>query len=173
MKKPTRPQISIPDLPFRTAYSPHLKIAINFPAQGRTKQSFKDECDINVIMSRYQATGQLPDNLNPTAPQYIDATGFDFDLAMNLVAEASSAFQELPSAIRSRFNNDPGAFLDFVHDPNNRSEMAQMGLLKPEAEWSKGAVAPTPSESPKPPSNPSTNDSRSTTGVPGGVPGGQ
>jgi len=165
----SRLQISIPDLPFRTAYSPHQSHSISFAAQGRTKQSFKDECDINVIMARYQATGQLPDNLNPSSPQYIDATGFDFDLAMNLVAEASSSFEELPSAIRARFNNDPCAFLDFVHDPANHSEMADMGLLVPESQRTKGVTTPNPSEPPQTPKNPSINQSGSTT-APAGEP---
>lgn len=166
MTTKTRLIINTPDLPFRTAYSPQLKISLKFPAQGRTKQSFKDECDINVIMNRYMQTGRLPDQLNPQNPQYIDASGFDFDVAMQLVAEASTAFEELPSAIRAKFKNDPGAFLDFVHNPDNRAEMHEMGLLRPEPEWAKGVAAPTPPEPLKTPPNPSQTPNGSTTGSP-------
>jgi hypothetical protein len=40
-------------------------------------------------------------------------------------------FEDLPSSIRSRFENQPSQFLDFVHDENNLQEMQQMGLLNP------------------------------------------
>lgn len=119
-------------LRFISAYSPKLKVTISFPAQGRTKQSFKAECDINTIMAKYQSTGQMP-QLNLGNPQYEDTTGYDFQEAAQLVASAKSQFNELPSSLRNRFENDPAKFLNFTSNPNNRVELAQMGLLTPEA----------------------------------------
>jgi phage internal scaffolding protein len=52
---------------------------------------------------------------------------------MNFIAEAQSMFNDLPSSIRDRFANDPGTFLDFCSNDVNRKELAQMGLLSPEA----------------------------------------
>lgn len=118
---------------FITAYSPKLKIQIHFTGPGRTKQSFKNECDINTIMRRYQSTGVLPNMLNQGNAQYLDVTGLDYQEMMQTVSGANSLFQELPSSIRSRFKNDPAAFLDFTNDPNNRLELAEMGLLSPQA----------------------------------------
>lgn len=161
-KTQNQPIIENTNHPFRSAYSKPLKVSISFPAQGRTQQNFKDECDINVIMSRYQQTGALPPNLNPLDPQFLDATGFDFDLAMNLVAEASSAFEELPSAIRARFHHDPGEFLDFVTNPKNRAEMAEMGLLREKPEWAKGVTTPDTIALNQEPSNPPTAQSPAT-----------
>lgn len=121
------------DFPFRSAYSPHLKVAIAFdPLGDRAKQSFKAECDINTIMARYMSTGVLPETILKLNGQYLDCTGFEFQSAMDLVADASSMFQELPSSIRSRFDNDPAAFLDFCSQEKNRPELADMGLLRPE-----------------------------------------
>lgn len=40
-------------------------------------------------------------------------------------------FEDLPSQIRSRFENRPDKFLDFVNDENNQQEMVKMGLLDP------------------------------------------
>jgi len=118
---------------FISAYSPKLKVQISFTGEGRTKQSFRSECDINTIMARYQRTGVLPDMLNKSPGQYLDVTGIDYQEAMQTVATANSLFEELPSKIRSRFENDPQQFLEFTSNENNRQEMATMGLLKPEA----------------------------------------
>ena len=95
-----------------------------------THQSFKDECDINRIMARYQATGLLP-NLNETASQYLDCTAIDFQAHQEFIAGAFSAFHQMPSAIRSRFNNSPAEFFDFCSQEKNRPELAEMGLLRP------------------------------------------
>jgi len=86
--------------PFRDAYSVKSRLAITFPSTGRTVQSFKEECDINTIMSRYHSTGELP-NLNAVDPQYLDCTSMDFQVHQNIIAGAQSLFNDLPSAIRS------------------------------------------------------------------------
>lgn len=149
---------------YRTAYGPKSKVSLSFPAQGRTKQSFKDECDINVIMGRYMKTGVL-NFVNRFAPQYSDVSGIDYQEAMFTVAQARSMFQQLPAQIRDQFRNDPAQFLDFVHDPANAAEMAQMGLLTPEATarlaQAEKATPPlsiqkdAPKDAPKQPSTPS------------------
>ena len=47
--------------------------------------------------------------------------------------EADSAFAQVPSDIRKRFENDPAKFFNFVTDSNNYEELKQMGLVrKPE-----------------------------------------
>lgn len=118
----------------RTAHSfisPHsISFAANSPY---TRQEFKDECDINTIMARYQHTGELP-HINLSTPQFLDvSSSLQFQDSMNYVAEAQSMFAELPSTIRDRFRNDPGLFLEFCSNEVNRKELAHMGLLTPEA----------------------------------------
>lgn len=111
---------------------------MTFPSgNGRTKQSFKDECDINQIMARYQKTGIL-DFTAKHAAQYGDATGIEFQQGMEIITRAQAMFADLPSSTRAKFHNDPGEFLDFCHDPANRSQMAEMGLLRPDY------IPPTP-----------------------------
>ena len=42
-------------------------------------------------------------------------------------------FDNLPSDVRNRFNNNPAQLLDFVADPENKEEAIELGLLpKPE-----------------------------------------
>jgi len=98
--------------------------------EGMTKQSFRDECNINKIMAKFQRTG-LINHYAKHAPQYMDIPAIDYHEALNIVADAESMFEELPSTIRAQFENDPHKFLEFVQDPNNLDKMREMGLAKP------------------------------------------
>lgn len=96
------------------------------------QQHAKDECDINTIVRRFGLTGELPNGVR--APTYGDFTdAVDYHTAMNAVLAADAAFMQLPADIRTRFNNDAGAFVDFVSDDNNRAEAEKLGLVLPQA----------------------------------------
>lgn len=58
------------------------------------------------------------------------ATPADFQGAVDLLDRTQAAFDELPSAVRDRFGNDPAALLSFLSDPRNRDEAARLGLLR-------------------------------------------
>lgn len=95
------------------------------------KQSFKDECDINTLMERYQRSGVI-EHVNRFGGRYGDFTGVqDYQASVNQVLEAQEAFMTLPSSVRKRFDNDPGVFLDFVMEPSNLDEMVSLGLANP------------------------------------------
>ncbi len=106
---------------------PFNKVSIIFAEKGRTKQSFKDECDINNIMAKYQKTGAIA-HLNTHGAEYGFATSQDFASAMRTITIAQDMFDGLPSSIRNRFANDPGQFLDFVQDADNKKEGQDLGL---------------------------------------------
>ncbi|AXH75169.1 MAG: internal scaffolding protein [Microviridae sp.] len=127
-QKPTIYQ-SLTDSQIHHKYSKKPRISITFPTDGMTKQSFKDECDVNRIIARFQATGELP-NINNLPPQYLDVTAVDFQEHQNFIAGAFSLFHELPAKIRDKFENNPGAFFDFCSQDKNRPELAEMGLLR-------------------------------------------
>lgn len=105
-----------------------------------TKQSFRDEVDINEIVRRFGLTGQLPgaDNRVPEYGDFVDIP--DYQTALNAVIEAESAFMALPALVRKRFANSPQALLDFVADPGNYDEALRLGLAVKRPE----PVAPTP-----------------------------
>lgn len=140
------PQNLNSETPFLTAYGPKIKTSITFPPdEGRTKQSFKDECDINLIMARYAKTGVI-EFAEKHEPQYGDCTGIEFQAGMLLIARAQEMFDDLPSQIRSRFDNNPSEFLDFVQNPENRAECAKMGLLKEQPVTGGGTSSPPPKD---------------------------
>jgi phage internal scaffolding protein len=127
---------------FHSAYSIKIQTPLEFPENSPwTRQEFKAESDINTIMSRYQRTGELP-QINVVAPQYLDVTEMNFQDHMNQIREAQELFDQLPSQLRNRFQNDPGAFIDFCGDQNNHPELARMGLLSTQA--TKAILTPSP-----------------------------
>lgn len=104
---------------------------IVFPPNTMAKQSFKAECDINTIMSKYQKTG-LIEHVQKFQGSYGDFTSVaDYQLSLNQVLDAQNAFDALPSSIRARFQNNPGAMLAFLEDPSNRDEAVRLGLVEP------------------------------------------
>lgn len=97
-----------------------------------TQQHFKDECDINNIMAQYEATGLLRVSSNYATGRYADLADVeDYHTSLNKVIAAQEAFDDLPSALRSRFDNDPAKFLEFVTDNKNADELVSLGLANP------------------------------------------
>ena len=119
---------------------------------SRTKQSFKDECDINTIVRRFGLTGQLPSDIR--MPLNGDFTNVpDFRTAMDMIVAARESFEAMPADVRSRFHNDAAEFVDFCSDPKNRDEAIKLGLVeKPLQKAPTGPVAAPAT----PPSTPST-----------------
>lgn len=104
---------------------------IIFPENTMAKQSFQAECDINTIMQKYQKTG-LIDHVQKFQGSYGDFTSVaDYQLSLNQVLDAQRAFDDLPSSIRARFNNNPGSMLAFLEDPANQEESVRLGLREP------------------------------------------
>lgn len=98
---------------------------------GRTQQHQKDECDINLIIKRHSPE-QLAMIASQNEGQYGDATGVDYHAAQNIIANANTMFNDLPSDIRNQFDNDPASFLDFTSNEDNFAEMREMGIMEPE-----------------------------------------
>lgn len=103
------------------------RVVINC-GQGVTKQEFKEECDINVIIARNKKTGELP-RVYFKNPIYGDFSNIpSYENAFNMVKQADEDFMQLDARIRKRFDNDPVKFLNFVSDPNNVQEMIDLGI---------------------------------------------
>lgn len=104
---------------------------VNVPldySDGRTKQSMRDECDINRIMAKYNKNGRLPALIKEN-PIYGDfSASVDLQEAYAIVEKAEMQFRELPAKARVRFKNKPYEFLKFCEDPANIEEMYDMGL---------------------------------------------
>lgn len=105
--------------------------AMSFSKPSRTKQSFREECDINKLMARYAKIGVSP-FLPPDFSKFGDFTNPpEYQDALNRVISANQMFEALPARIRERFLNDPAKFLAFVSDPKNTDEARVLGILNP------------------------------------------
>lgn len=113
---------------FVTAYGPKRRQVFETEGPSLARQDMKEESDINNIMARYKKTG-LVDHVMRHEGQYGEFAAIDYHEAMNAVIEAQDMFQTVPSEIRAKFNNDPGAFLAYVTSPDNEEGMRELGLL--------------------------------------------
>lgn len=136
----------------RDVYVIHDPVDLTCADDGMTRQEFKDECDINVLLAHYERTGQFF-HLNGGTPQYLDVSEVpDFAGALAIVEKAREAFMQLPAKARAEFDNDPGKFVAYAEDPANLPRMREWGLAPPAAPVGElspeGGVVPSP-----PPSN--------------------
>lgn len=97
----------------------------------RAKQSAEAETNINNIVKRFTKTGQLT-HVSEHLGQYRDMSEVpDLHEAMNVVADANSAFMELPAEVRKAVGHDVGNFLPWLDDPANAEQALEWGLLDP------------------------------------------
>ena len=98
----------------------------------RTKQSFKEDCDINNLLKRAQREGSLS-HLAKYEGEYGDFANVDLHQAMNQITRGRQIFSELPSEMRREFNQDPVEFFKFVNNPDNVDKLTDLfpALAKP------------------------------------------
>lgn len=103
-----------------------------FTKPSKTKQSFKEECDIKNILRRYHSTGSWSSTFGQSLrrPLSGDFTNVpDYQDALNTVITAQTSFMALPSVLRDRFSNDPAKLLAFLSDKSNLEEAIELGLV--------------------------------------------
>lgn len=112
-------------------YRPHERLGVSFGDLSRTRQEFASECDVNVLMKRYEKTGVLPQFMQ-REPRYLDVSEVpQFHEAMDLMVQASASFARLPANVRKEFDNDPEKFVSFAQDRENLDRMREWGLAPP------------------------------------------
>lgn len=134
----------------RSRYGERKAIKVGFEgpkAVSRTKQSFRNECDINKIVAKAKKTGFLVDPMvaGTKRPFFGDFTAVgDYHTARLRILEAEKNFGKLPSKVRARFQNDPGKLLSFLSDPANDKEAEELKLIKPKQENTSPPPNPEP-----------------------------
>lgn len=100
---------------------------------SKTQQHFADSVNVNNIMKKYH------NNLN-NVPAPIAAAGVygDFSKAksyqemLNAINQSEESFGQLPSELRTRFENNPNNLIKYLDDPKNLEESYTLNLrVKP------------------------------------------
>ena len=92
---------------------------------GRTKQSFRDETDINQILKRAQKSGTMS-HVSKYEARYGDFSNFDFFEAQLQLAKGGEIFDALPMELRREFNQSPADFFQYVNDPANKDRLEKL-----------------------------------------------
>lgn len=96
-----------------------------YTRHGRTKQSQKDETDINKLLARAARAGSL-DHLTQYGAQYADFSTYDFESHVAKIAEGQSIFENLPAEIKREFHQSPQQFFEFVTNPVNLDRLPEL-----------------------------------------------
>lgn len=114
-----------------------LDIVADVYGASMTREEFAAECDINVLMERYNKANVWPLPPRDQEPVYYDFVGMpDLQDAIRQMDEADEAFMRLPASVRKEFDNDPVRFVEFASSEDNLERLREWGLAKP--------VEPTP-----------------------------
>lgn len=101
-----------------------------FTKPSMTKQSHKDECDVNNILKKYSQTGVITHSNSKQGTYGNFADAQDYQSSLNSLMTAQDNFDNLPAQIRDRFKNDPYELLTFLDNPANKDEAIKLNLLK-------------------------------------------
>lgn len=108
------------------------RVRTYFKLPSMAKQSFREECDINVIMKKYEKTGVIA-HAREFEGRYGDYTNVqDYQESLNQVMAAQEMFMTLPATVRREFDNDPAKFLAGVEDPAMKDRLVELGLISPD-----------------------------------------
>lgn len=107
-------------------FDPDFRGDINYFEESRTKQADAQSADINYILSKY--TMEEVQSWRQGEDLFLDLSTVEtYREAMDVVANANSAFYEMPASIRAHFQNDPSRMLELVEKAQKGStESAQI-----------------------------------------------
>lgn len=132
------------------------RVSLSLPTESHVEQTHVGSTNINAIMRKYRKTGELPPPREGGKLYGDFGAAEDYHTTQNRLIEANAQFMDMPSHLRTRFDNDAGLFFQFVNDPDNLEEAQEMGLIasdeKPLAKI--GDPIKPKEEEPPPPADP-------------------
>lgn len=93
---------------------------------GRTVQSFKDQCDINKMIKKAQITNATSHAVQFPPEAYGEFDGVDLLGAYERQERAYEIFDALPSEVRREFKGDAFEFVKFAANPENNDKLARL-----------------------------------------------
>ena len=112
---------------FRTSRSEPMLQPFHFQKDSMVQEQFAFDCDINNIVAGM--TAPLPMR-QPISDEVKKFSPDMYEQALLTKAKAENAFMELPSEVRTFFENNPKNMLDFISKPENKEKCIELGLMK-------------------------------------------
>ena len=106
------------------------RITLDTGKESNVEQHHAKDVDINNIMAKYTRTGILEHQRTYNGNYGDFSADISYQEALNTVMLAQDMFMDLPAEVRRKFDNDPGAFLQWADDPENLEEMRELGLAR-------------------------------------------
>ncbi len=107
-------------------YAEHGKPEVRkYKLHGKTKQSKKDDCDINKLLERSAREGGLS-HVDKYQMKYEDYSNYNFEEHTNKLAEMASCFENLPAETKREFNQSPDQYFAFVTNPQNVEDLKRL-----------------------------------------------
>ena len=111
---------------FRNSRSEALLQPFHFQKDSKVQEQFAYDCDINNIVAGM--TSPMPIR-QPVSDEVRKFSPDMYEQALLTKAKAENAFMELPSDVRTFFDNNPKNMLEFISKPENQSKCIELGLM--------------------------------------------
>lgn len=112
---------------FTTQYQSYERKIKSSDKPSLTDESFKDECDISLMIERFKVNKIPPKTVNISYGY--SPTVEDLQNAQYIMAETKSNFEALPSKIRDEFGNEVSNYLAYISDKANLRDCYERGLI--------------------------------------------
>lgn len=135
---------------FKTAHGKRERQGFETEGESLTQQHFSEDAEINNIIAFHDRNGIIK-NVQQGIANYGDYSEVhEYREALDLIRQADEDFMKLPSSVRRQFNNNAGDFFEFAGNPENQSELVEMGLgnAKPKEVGDNLANTASPSSEP-------------------------
>ena len=142
-----------------TWYRKRPRVTVSFDDEKMlTRQAFAEETNVNQIMAKYQATGQIT-HINHHPGMYGDFSKINsLQEAMNQIDAARDIFLNMPAEVRQQFGQDLSKFIEFSQTAS-AEQLLEKGIIVEEPQqrvMAQTSEAVPPAEKPKeaPPEQP-------------------
>ncbi|AXL15177.1 internal scaffolding protein [Microviridae sp.] len=109
-----------------------------------TKQSFREECDMNNIISKFHRTGELPLNFSNVEAQYGVAPTQDLKEALDTIQNLKNEFNDLSEKDKERFEGSYVKYAEFLDEFENFDLDSYVDAQQPQELASEDGENPAP-----------------------------
>lgn len=111
-------------------YSDRVRSSLRFTQPSKVQKQFAEQCSTEHIVEKFLRGEPVATASKPAV--YADLTQVpDFESLQDRLAVLNNWFNDLPSEVRSEFDNDPQKALEELTKPDRMSDAVELGLLDP------------------------------------------